>query len=202
MVNTKEIIIRHLGLAYDKEHTIRQISLDSEIPYMTLSRAVKELEREELIITKKAGNSIFCTLNRKNSLTKYHLILASESFKNSFLRKKPLFRKIAALLNESLAKNDIALLFGSYASGKEQAHSDIDIAFISEDDAKKAKNKLREIEQIHGVEISEMVFSKKQFAQMLKSAEENAGKQIFKNHIVLNNPELFWNLVYETNKWQ
>ena len=30
---------------------------------------------------------------------------------------------------------------------------------------------------------------------MLKEKEENVGKQVLKNHIILNNPEHFWEMV-------
>ena len=41
-----------------------------------------------------------------------------------------------------------------------------------------------------------MIFTEKQFKEMLKIKEENVGKQILKNHVILHNPELFWNIIY------
>lgn len=200
MMNNTEKLFRYFCLNFNKEETIRQISIETRISYMTLNRIVKKLEKENLIITKKVGNSVLCSLNINNDITKYHLILASDSFRNDFIIKKPLIKKIAGILKDSLDADSSAILFGSYASGKEQKHSDIDIAFISEKEIKKLKEGFRALEQIHSIEINFMQFSKEQYLEMLKSERENVGKQILKNHVILKNPELFWNLVYEAVK--
>ena len=191
-------LFRYFSLNLAEERTIRQISLEARIPYMTLSRLVKELEKQALVVLKKHGQALVCSLNKANPLTKQHLILASEAFKNKFLEKKPLLREINFKIKEKAAPNFSAVLFGSYASGKEQKHSDVDLAFISDNKklAQKIQSELRSLEQIHEIEINTMIFTERQFQEMLKSKEENVGKQILKNHVVLNNPELFWNLVY------
>ena len=199
MMNVIEKLFRHFALDINKSSTIRQISLETKIPYMTLNRTIKKLEKQNLIITKKVGKSVVCSLNKDNKITKQHLILASESFKNDFIEKKILIKKINQIIKENKSKEFSAILFGSYAGGKEQKHSDIDIAFISESKEiiKKILNEFRTIEQIHDIEVNTMIFTKKQFSEMLKAHEENVGKQILNNHVILHNPELFWNIIYE-----
>lgn len=191
-------LFRHLGLNIGKDKTIRQISLETKIPYMTLNRIIKKLEKQNLINTKKQGKAIICSLNKNNDITKHHIILASESFKNHFLEKKPLIKKIYEIIKNTSKELSI-VLFGSYAKEKEQKHSDIDIAFISNSKKliKKIESEFRTIEQIHDTEINSMIFTEKQFKEMLRAKEENVGKQILKNRVILHNPELFWNLVYE-----
>ncbi|MBD3361428.1 hypothetical protein GF358_01420 [Candidatus Woesearchaeota archaeon] len=186
-------IIQYFGKNLKKEKTIRQISLETKTPYMTVNRTIKELAENNIITLKKQGKATICTINTDNPLTKQHLILAEESYKNELIRKKPLLKKICQTLPEN---NYSAILFGSYAKETEQKHSDIDIAFINQT-PKKIQNELRTIEQIHDIEINTMNFTKKQFQNMLKAKEENIGKQILKNHVILYNPELFWNITYE-----
>lgn len=199
MVNkleNKDKLFNYFGLNINESRTMRQISLDIKIPHTTLSRLIKKLEKGKLITTKKVGKSIVCSLNKNNNITKQHLVLASEYYKNHFLGKKPLTRKIYEILKDSNSYS--AILFGSYAAGKEQKHSDIDLAFIS-NSRQKIKNleyELKVIEQIHDIEMNIMTFTERQFKDMLKAKEENVGKQILKNHVILHNPELFWNIVY------
>jgi len=199
MMNAIEKLFRYFALNINKVRTIRQISLKTKIPYMTLNRIIKKLEKQNLIITKKVGKSVVCSLNKDNRITKQHLILASESFKDHFIEKRLLIKKINQIIKENKSKEISAILFGSYAAGKEQKHSDIDIAFISESKEiiKKILDEFRTIEQIHDIEVNTMIFTKKQFKDMLKSKEENVGKQILKNHVILYNPEFFWNIIYE-----
>lgn len=205
MVNKMEVkmevidkLFNYFGLNINKSESIRQISLEIRVPYMTLSRVIKKLEKQKLILTKSVGKSIICSLNKNNNLTKQYLTIASESYKDYCLGKKPLIRKIYEIIKEDVSKRLSVILFGSYAKGKEQKHSDIDLAFISDSKQKikKIQKEFRAIEQIYDIEINLMVFTEKQFSSMLRAKEENVGKQILKNHIILSNPELFWNIVY------
>jgi len=43
--------------------------------------------------------------------------------------------------------------------------------------------------------INPIFVTKKEFELMLKDKEENIGKQVLKNHIILINPEEFWGCV-------
>jgi len=196
MVNTENRLFSYFGTRIAEEKTIRQISIEASIPYMTLSRIVKKMEKMNMLKTRKAGKSILCKLNISNQLTKQYLIIASESSKNQIIEKKPIIRKIAESITD--AKDISAVLFGSYAEGKEQRHSDIDLAFITDkkSDAKNIQDCLKAIEQIHEIEINTLTFTKRQFKDMLTAKEENVGKQILNKHIILCNPELFWNIVY------
>ena len=199
MINNIEKIFRYFALNLNKNLTIRQLSTETKIPYMTLNRIVKKLEKRDLITTKNVGNSIVCSLNKSNIITKQHIILASESFSSYLLEKKPLIKKIQKIIEEKKPSETSTVLFGSYALGKEQKYSDIDLVFVSnfKRKIKKILNEFKTIERIHDIEINFMIFTEMQFKEMLKSKEENVGKQILNNHIVLYNPELFWNLVYE-----
>lgn len=199
MINNIEKIFRYFALNLNKSLTIRQLSTETKIPYMTLNRIIKKLEKRDLITTKNVGNSIVCSLNKSNIITKQHIILASESFSSYLLEKKPLIKKIQKIIEEKKPSETSTVLFGSYALGKEQKYSDIDIVFVSnfKGKIKKILNEFKTIEKIHDIEINFMIFTEMQFKEMLKSKEENVGKQILNNHIMLYNPELFWNLVYE-----
>ena len=199
MMNYTNQLFRYFGLNLGKRATIRQISLETKIPYMTVNRIISRLSKESIVITERVGKSLICSLNIENRLIKQYLTISSESFKNDFLKKKPLISKIAQAVEEEGSNDFCAVLFGSYAAGKEGKHSDIDISFIGKVGEDIAKE-ITSIEQIHDLEINTMKFTAKQFQEMLKTKEENVGKQIMKNHIILYNAELFWNVVYEVMK--
>jgi predicted nucleotidyltransferase len=194
----KEKLFRYFGANLEESRTIRQISIDLGIPYMTLNRLMKDMEKRGLVTTKKVGKSIACSLNKGNEITKQHMIIASESAKSDLAGKKPIIRRICEAIEERKSGEFSAVLFGSYAAGNEQKHSDIDIAFISNKKSaiKNIENELKSIEQIHGIEINTMIFTEKQFIGMLAAKEENVGKQILKNHVILHNSEMFWNIIY------
>lgn len=191
MINKRERIFRYFSINIDKRATIRQISLDTKIPYMTLNRTIKKLEKQNLIVTERIGKSLICSLNKYNPITKHYLILASEYFKNDFIEKKPLIKRIVEIIEEKKPKEFSAILFGAYEAGH------IELAFISK--SKKTindvKDKLRIIEK--AIRVKYVAFTKEKFKELLTAKEENTAKEILKNHVILYNPEIFWNIIYE-----
>ena len=53
MMNNTQKLLRYFGLNISRKDTIRQISLETKIPYMTLNRIIKKLEKDKIIITEK-----------------------------------------------------------------------------------------------------------------------------------------------------
>ena len=51
-------------------------------------------------------------------------------------------------------------------------------------------------ELLFKVKINPNFITKKEFKLMLKDKEENVGKQALYNNIILNNPEGFWECVF------
>lgn len=200
MMKTK--ILRYFALNLDKQKTIRKVSQETETPYMTANRIVKDLADKNILTMSKLGNSIVCNLNLKNMLTKNYLILAEDEAKPFLIKKYPLLIKIDKIIKENENPKFSSILFGSYASQKAEKHSDIDICFITDDKRCMTKilDEFKEIEKLHDIEINTLIFTKKQFKDMIRSKEENVGKQIIKNHIILFNPELYWNIVFEEIK--
>jgi len=199
MLEDADKLFRFFGLSFGSGETIRQVSLDTKVPYTTLSRLVKRFEKQGLVKLKTVGKSVVCSLNFKNTMVKQHLILAEESYKDFFISKKLLIKKVANVIGENKSSSFSVLLFGSFAAGKEQKSSDLDLLFIADSKSvvKAVISEFKSLEQIYDIEINSLVFTKKQFGEMLRASEENVGRQVLKNHVVLYNPELFWNVVFE-----
>lgn len=85
-------VFRYFSLNLDKKATIRQLSLKTKIPYMTLNRIIKRLEKQNLILTERIGNSVLCSLNKANPITKHYLIIASEYLKIHLIEKNQSIR--------------------------------------------------------------------------------------------------------------
>ncbi len=194
MVNDTSRLLIHLISNKEQTLTIREISLSLGIPYMTLSRLIKKLSEQELIKVEKKGNNHLCRINLKYPLLKHHLILASEEITHNYLNKQPIISIVRKTILQYTPKTTTALLFGSYAKNKQEKHSDIDLAFITKNKKSlpKLKKELSHLEKLYNIEINILIFTPNQFKEMLSSTEENVGKQILKNHLILYNPEQFW----------
>ena len=90
----------------------------------------------------------------------------------------------------------IVLIFGSYIKGTKTDKSDIDLCIISDDKIK--SNKLIEKLSLLPFNIEIQNFTVEEFEAMLKIKENNVGKEIIKNNILLFGIENYYNLI---SKW-
>lgn len=194
MVNETSRLLIHLISNKEQTQTIREISVNLGIPYMTLNRLMKKLSEQELIKVEKKGNNYLCRINLKYPLLKHHLIISSEEITHNYINKHPIISIVRKTIMQYAPKTTTALLFGSYAKNKPEKYSDIDIAVITKNkkSLQKLKKELTHLEKLYDKEINLLVFTPSQFKEMLHAPEENVGKQIFKNNIILYNPEQFW----------
>src|SRR3989344_4793065 len=171
-MDNKLRILNYLGKHPQQGFTLHELSKETGIPYATFHRAVGGMEG--LITLKRVGKAKVITANNENPVLKSWLIISSEEEKKGFLKKQPLLNKIAS----KLSTTDIVVLFGSYAKGKQREDSDIDLLIINK-------------------RINPMFITKEEFRRMLQDKEENVGKQVLKDHIILKNPEGFWECVLD-----
>lgn len=183
-------LVRTLGKNINNEIPIRQLSKESEIPYTTAHRLVKN--NKNLFNVAQKGNIKLVSLNLKDSITKNYLILAERSESDYFLKKESQFK----VLKGEIPKGDYSLiLFGSRAEGEGREKSDIDLCIINKDGKKNVN--FSKFELLFKVEINPVYLSNKEFKQMLKEEEQNLAKEIIKKHIILYGEEYFWNLIWK-----
>ena len=96
----------------------------------------------------------------------------------------------------------IMMIFGSYASGKNKAGSDLDVAFIVEDaDAgKKIKPYIENVVRKGMPKVDYSIIGKDELKEMLLREEENLGKEAYKNHLIIWGGDQFYELVKEAEK--
>ncbi len=179
-------IVNYLGKNLRDSFTMNELSKATKIPYATFYRTV--FKNKNLFKIISVGQAKVMSLNL-NNIIKSFLIISSDKEKNEFLKKHPIINKIVL----ELKTNECVVLFGSYAKGSENKNSDIDMMIINKQGEKTISFSKYEI--LFDKKINPIFVTKKEFVEMLNQSEENVGKQVLKGHIILNNPEFFWECV-------
>ncbi len=186
MDNTHRLIV-FLGKNPNQRYTMHQLSRLLKIPYATFYRMLKEIHH--LLIIQQVGKAKTIRLNFAHPIIKSYLAISSGEENRDYLQIRPLIKKIATEIDTS----EVVVLFGSYARGEETEKSDIDLMVINKRGDKTLS--FSKYELLFKKKINPIFVTEKEFKLMLKDKEENVGKQALKNHIILNNPEHFWELV-------
>jgi len=164
---SKVKILRFLTL-YKKEATIREMSREVGITPPNVSRILKELEKEGVIISKKAGRSILHSLNLRHYLVKNIIFPV---FKKEQKSKEDLANFLKTKLNFPI---ELIVLYGSIAKEKETPSSDIDLLFIISNRTRPQNLEERinalshQITEYFGNSISPLIMKVSEFKERLK----------------------------------
>ena len=180
-------VLNYLGKQRDESFTMLSLSKNARIPYATLHRTLQDMT--SLITIQTIGKSKVVSLNTQNPVISSYLSVSSLEERKEFLKRNPMIQKIAL----EISTKDIVVLFGSYAKGKERESSDIDILIINKKGEKSIS--FSKYETLFKKKINPIFVTTQEFSQILKEKEENVGKQALKEHIILNNPQKFWECV-------
>jgi len=188
-MDNKLKILNFLAKNSGRAFTLRELSVALNIPYATFHRKIKGMGH--LIRVDTIGRAKIPILNLSNPNLVPYLAVSSIEERDEFLRKQPVIRAISGQIPD----NATAILFGSYAKGKETKKSDIDLMIF--DDSGKTGLSFRESELLFGKHINPIVFTKKEFRAMIWDTKENVGKQAISSHILLSGPIPFWEMVVD-----
>jgi predicted nucleotidyltransferase len=183
-------LVNSLGKYLNDEIPIRQLSIESNVPYTTTYRIIKE--NKEIFNINIKGNINLVSLNQNDVITKNYLILSERKETESFCNKFPEF----GVLRKDLPKGDYTLiLFGSRAEGKQREKSDIDLCIVN----KNGKNEIKfsQFELLYDLEINPIIFKRNEFISMFKEKEHNLANESIKKHKILYGEEYFWNLIWQ-----
>ncbi len=187
---TKDKILKLLLSNREKEFTIRAISKKVLVDYKTIHIEVNKLIKDNVIVAKKAGQTILCSLNQKafnSGVFRAELIRREELLKNKD------FYALCNYFKDIKEPFFILLLFGSYASGKARKGSDIDLMLISDNDG--LRKKAGKIISQMPLDIHLVDFNSDEFLSMLKTTEFNVGKEAVNNNIILFGIEDYYRLI-------
>ncbi len=174
--------------------SIRKISLILGRSYPKIYEAIKELERQKMILITKVGNSHVCSLIlNKETIAMLSLLDKQESFS----KKIPNIDKI---LDFKEFLDEVIIVSGSYAKGKQTNKSDIDLILITREEAHKKQGLMENMTMTFLPEVHVIAFSYKTFVEMLLNDEFNLGKETFKARLIFRNPERYHELIKEAIK--
>ncbi len=201
MLTKEEIkIIKIFESGLCRDYSIRGLMKKiSKNSYTWTHKTVKKLAKLEIIAITEKGRSKMCSINLDNNLTLIYLSLLEES--RIHTRKLPR-ENIYKLLNTIPLSYFTFIVTGSYASGNATEKSDLDIVILAENgtDTKKLLTILKNKGELMIPEAHPYVFTKSEFLQMLLSKEENYGKFIVKNKLIIFGAENYYLIIKEAIK--
>jgi len=164
---TKSKVRRELLRLYftnpEKEYYLRELERTLGFPVGNIRRELLKLEKGGLFEKRLQGNLTYYSLNKKYPLFKE---LKSIVFKTV---------GVAGSLKEALEKIkniEVALIYGSYAMGKEKVNSDIDLLMIGKIDEDRLIEVISKLEKRLQREISYTIYDSKDFNK--KKKEKNS----------------------------
>jgi len=183
-----ELFRKHLFLKASIREMMNRIKSRS---YQRVYEAVQELSKKNILVSDKIGNANLTSLSFSREAI---LLLSFLDEKQG--NKAPNYSKILDIKEIS---DYLILVAGSYASGKSSKKSDMDLVVIvpNKEDVVAVQKLIENKTMLFIPLIHLYVFRKKDFIEMLTSKEENYGKEMVKNKIILKNAQMFYELVKE-----
>lgn len=188
--NTQIKILKYLLSHRKEEFTIRKIAQAIAVDYKSVHGVMQELIKATLVKARKMGQTVLCSINPTKfnaDIFRAELVRCEELLKNKDLSSMNSYFKY---IKEPFF---ILLLFGSYASGKSQKKSDIDLLLITDNES--LKQKIKSKIALIPLEIHLSDFTCAEFISMLKTTEFNVGREAFYNNIILYGIEDYYRIL-------
>jgi predicted nucleotidyltransferase len=169
-------VLATLFLRPDERFHVRELERITGVSAGSLHRELKAMAESGLLLREKSGNQVFYKANAGSPI--YEELAA-------------IFRKtmgLTSLLQDALAdldqKIDAAFIFGSMASGRQSAGSDLDICVLGEVSLLDVVKALSPVQKELRREINPVVMSTKKFANLSRKKDRFVTR-------VLSEPTLF-----------
>ena len=160
----------------EKDFYLRELARITGEDYKNISRELKNLEKLELVNSRRDGNRKYFHLNKSFFL--YH------ELKSIFLKTKGAVGLLKDALS-GLKGIKTAFLYGSFASGTENEKSDIDLMIIGHISADKILKQLREPEKSLGREINSTVYDVSEIKTRIKQKDSFVSQVLSGSKIML-----------------
>ena len=186
----KEKIIKSL-IENKNPQSIMALSGSAVIDYKNTYNIVDELAG--IISREKIGNTNLIKLNLAPNQEIYNV---ENKRTQEFLSKNPKLKLIHKDIEEMGYPFMIVLIFGSYVKNTKMKGSDIDICIIS-DNKEKSKELINKLKLL-SLKLEVHEFTTYEFVSMIEKTQNNLGREIVKNNIILYGTENYYNLI---SKW-
>ncbi len=164
--------------------------------YQRVYESVKNLEDRKILNIDKIGSSNIVSLDINNSSVRYLAFLDEQE---SMGKKIPNYDKI---INLKEISNYLLIVAGSYAGGKATGRSDLDFVIVAPDNQNAFEiQKLAEnLTLLFYPKVHLYVFNNKDLLEMLLDKKENYGKEIYRNHLILKNAYIYYEILREAQE--
>jgi len=187
MLHNKEYLIISKYLSdYKQEIYGRSLTEKVKMSQKAIALAFEELEKQNVLKSRKQGNIKYYSLNLENTEIKDIIAINEKIRKIEFLSKN---RKLANLFKKD---ERVVGIFGSYARGEEKTTSDIDVFIIGT----KQKKDYDELGKEFDFNISIKYFTEKEFKTRINE-KNRLCDEIIKNHVLIFGSEKFIQLIWE-----
>lgn len=177
---------------YARSISIREITQELKINYSHAFKRVKKLVNDKILLQRKQGQVNHISINIRNIDTIQLISFVEEQ------ESKKLNNTTLRLLIKEVIKIDplgCLGLFGSRVTKKATKESDWDIFIIAQN--KKIKQMRKIVSKFpHITNIHLEVISIEEFQKSLFSPEETVVKHIIRNKLIIYNPHVFYNIIY------
>jgi predicted nucleotidyltransferase len=176
--------------------SIREISKQlKKKSYQRIYDAVKDLEDKKILKLERIGKSDVVSLEL-NHQSLFHLAYLDEKEPAG---KIPNYEK---LMNIREISNYLLMVTGSYAKGTATKKSDLDLVIIAPDNQKAIdiQKLVENMTLVFYPKVHLYVFNNKDLLEMLLEKKENYGKEIYKNHLVLKNAHIYYEILREAQE--
>ena len=179
---------------YQARFYVRAMAKLLGISHVTLIPRLKKLENDRILKSRKAGKNKEYFLNFENTIVKKYITIAETLETAKFLNKHFVIKKIYEGIS-TLGEGSL-ILFGSWAKSYASEESDIDIFCLGKTSDDKLEQ-IRKAGEVYGKKINVKTASVKNFVDGLKEGNPLI-KEIVEGHIILENPDLFVDLLWES----
>ena len=155
-----------------KSHYINELAKMLEVDPGNLYRKLREFEREGILSSNEQGNQKYYSLNKDYPLLK--------EFKKAYEAEYGLVNKLKHSL-KGLSGLEEAYLYGSFASGKADKESDIDLLLIGDHSSLATAKKIMSVQKFLGREINIIDMTRKEY-------QNRQGKDDFLKHVLSTKP--------------
>ena len=172
----RRLVLASLFLHPDERFHVRELARRTGVSAGSLPRELKAMAESGLLVRERTGNQVFYQANPNCSIY--------EELAAIFRKTMGLKSLLEHALSDCVDRIDAAFVFGSMASGRQTAGSDLDVCILGDVsllDAVKALSSLRETLRR---EINPVVMTTGRFSKLSKKADRFVTR-------ILSEPKLF-----------
>ncbi|MDO8741161.1 MAG: nucleotidyltransferase domain-containing protein [Candidatus Woesearchaeota archaeon] len=193
ITNIKLMILKQYLSNYLAQYHVRQLAQLIKKSHVTLLPHLKTLEKDKVMVSKKAGKNKVYSLNMENVAVRNYIVVAELIETATFIEQVFVIKKIFSDIFE-LNLGGTLLVFGSYAKRAFTKDSDIDLLYIG-NITESQIGEIRNIGKIYGKIINAKKSTIKNFEDAVRRKDPLI-MEILKNHILLQNAELFVDILW------